>query len=125
HGTAPNQKAPVLTEDLRLMLRHTPAGTIGLRDRALLLVGFAGAFRRSELVSLDCSDLAFTSEGLLIKLRRSKTDQEGQGRQIALPFGSNASTCPVAAMRAWLEAAAIAEGPVFRSIPEGLLDAGA
>jgi integrase len=119
HGTAPNQKAPVLTEDLRLMLRHTPAGMIGIRDRALLLVGFAGAFRRSELVSLDCAGLAFTSEGMLIKLRRSKTDQEGQGRQIALPFGSNSSTCPVAAMRAWLEAAAITEGPVFRSIQKG------
>jgi site-specific recombinase XerD len=119
HGTAPNQKAPVLTEDLRLMLRHTPTGAIGLRDRALLLVGFAGAFRRSELVSLDRPDLAFTSEGLLITLRRSKTDQEGHGRQIALPFGSNPPTCPVTAMRAWLEAAAITEGPVFRSIQKG------
>jgi site-specific recombinase XerD len=118
-GMAPVQKAPVLTEDLRLMLRHTPAGMIGIRDRALLLGGFAGAFRRSELVSLDVSDLAFTGEGLLITLRRSKTDQEGQGRSIALPFGSNASTCPVKAMRAWLETAIITEGPVFRSIQKG------
>jgi site-specific recombinase XerD len=120
HGTAPNQKAPVLTDDLRLMLRHTPAGLVGIRDRALLLVGFAGAFRRSELVSLDGSDLAFTTEGLLITLRRSKTDQEGQGRSIAIPFGANAPTCPVSAMRAWLDAAGILDdGPVFRPIRKG------
>lgn len=116
HGSAQVQKAPVLTEDLRLMLRGLPEKLLGIRDRALLLVGFAGAFRRSELVGLDVSDLSFTAEGLLITLRRSKTDQGGEGRQVAIPSGSHQETCPVRAMRAWLEAAAITEGAVFRPI---------
>jgi site-specific recombinase XerD len=72
HGTAPKQKAPVLAEDLRLMLRLTPDNVQGIRDRAILLVGFAGAFRRSELVALDVIDLKFQPEGLLVTLRRSK-----------------------------------------------------
>lgn len=116
HGSAQVQKAPVLTEDLRLMLRGLPPKLLGVRDRALLLVGFAGAFRRSELVALDVSDLSFTAEGLLINLRRSKTDQGGEGRQVAIPCGSHQETCPARAMRAWLEAAAITEGAVFRPI---------
>ena len=92
HGTAIDQKAAVMTEDLRLMLRMLPASTLGIRDRALLLVGFAGAFRRSELVGLDVADLKFTTEGLLLKVRRSKTDQEGAGREIAIPHGPNSET---------------------------------
>ncbi len=116
HGSASRQKAPVLTEDLRLMLRTLPDKLIGIRDRALLLVGFAGAFRRSELVSLDVSDLSFTAEGLLITLRRSKTDQEGEGRQVAIPFGAHKQTCPVRALQAWLERSGITEGPAFRSV---------
>ena len=74
HGTAVVQKAPVLTDDLRLMLRGLPAGLLGLRDRALLLIGFAGAFGRGELVSLDVEDLTFSAEGLLLLRWRSKTD---------------------------------------------------
>jgi integrase len=69
------------------MLRMLPDKLLGIRDRALLLVGFAGAFRRSELVALDVADIQFTAEGLLITLRRSKSDQEGEGRQIAIPPG--------------------------------------
>jgi integrase len=119
HGTAPLRKSPVLTDDLRLMLRHPPVGNIGVRDRALLLIGFAGAFRRSELVSLDFSDVAFSGEGLLLTLRRSKTDQDGAGRQVAIPFGANAETCGVMALKVWLETAGISEGPIFRSIRRG------
>jgi site-specific recombinase XerD len=116
HGSAVTRKAPILTDDLRLMLRCLPAKLVGIRDRALLLVGFVGAFRRSELVSLDLSDLKFTSEGLLITLRRSKTDQEGVGREVALPHGGHESTCPVRALQAWLAVSGIEEGPVFRSM---------
>lgn len=119
HGTAPKQKSPVLTEDLRVMLRMLPEGLLGIRDRALLLIGFAGAFRRSELVALNVEDLSFTTEGLLIALRRSKTDQEAQGRQVAIPHGSNEETCPVRALRAWLEQAGITEGPIFRYVRRG------
>ena len=87
-----------------------------MRDRALLLVGFAGAFRRSELVSLDVADVMFASDGLVVQLRRSKTDQEGEGRKVGLPFGSNPLTCPVRSLRAWLGVAAIARGPIFRAV---------
>jgi site-specific recombinase XerD len=88
----------------------------GHRDRALLLIGFAGAFRRSELVALDVADATEGHEGLTVHLRRSKTDQEGQGRTVGIPFGANLATCPVRAWRAWIEASAITEGPVFRSV---------
>ena len=98
------------------MIEALPEGLKGVRDRALLLVGFAGAFRRSELVSLDVDDLDFTEEGLVVTLRRSKTDQEGEGRRVGVPFGSNPTTCPVRSMKAWLEASAITDGPVFRSV---------
>jgi integrase len=79
-------------------------------------VGFAGAFRRSELVALDVSDCAFSTEGLTITLRRSKTDQEGLGRKVGLPYGSKASVCPVRALQAWLDAAGVTEGALFRSV---------
>jgi site-specific recombinase XerD len=86
----------------------------GLRDRALLLLGFAGAFRRSELVALDASDIQFCDGGLRVRIRRSKTDQEGEGATIAIVPGSFA--CPVKATRDWLKTARIKTGPVFRPI---------
>lgn len=113
-GSRAIQKAPLLDEDFKSLVKSMSDDLKGVRDRALLLVGFAGAFRRSELVALDVADVTFTPEGLLLTLRRSKTDQEGAGRQVAIPFGSHAQTCPVRALRAWLDAAAITEGPVFR-----------
>src|SRR4051812_14144639 len=119
HGSAATQKAPVLTEDLRVMLRLIPDTLHGTRDRALLLVGFAGAFRRSELVTLDIHDLKFQAEGLLINLRRSKTDQEGLGRVVAIPEGRHLETCPVRALRLWIDSAPITEGPIFRSMRKG------
>jgi integrase len=98
------------------MLDLLPATRVGLRDRALLLVGFAGAFRRSELVSLDVADLEFTGGGLIVTLRKSKTDQEGRTRRLGIPYGSSEQTCPVRSERAWLESAHITHGPVFRSL---------
>ena len=114
--TAPVQKAAALTDDIRAMVRTTSTGIIGARDRALILLGFAGAFRRSELVGLDVEDCGFGKDGLTIALRRSKTDQTGEGRKIGIPYGSNPDTCPVRTIQTWLEQAAIADGPVFRSI---------
>src|SRR5262249_46640717 len=89
----------------------------GLRDRALLLMGFGGAFRRSELVALDVADLEETEDGLRVTIRRSKTDQEGHGATIAIVRGG--ACCPVKALKAWLDAAGIDAGPVFRPIRKG------
>lgn len=87
-----------------------------MRDRALLLMGYAGAFRRSELVAFDVEDVTDTDEGLRLAVRRSKADQEGEGDVVGLPYGSNPATCPVQAWRAWLEVSEITEGPAFRAI---------
>ncbi len=89
------------------------------RDRALLLLGFAGAFRRSELVGLNIGDVEFTDEGIVVHLRRSKTDQEGQGRKIGIPQLPHSDACPVRALRAWLDAAGIDSGPLFRPVAVG------
>jgi len=115
-GTAAAQKAPALTADIRAMVDGSNAGLIGLRDCALILLGFAGAFRRSEIVGLDIEDCAFGKDGLTVTLRRSKTDQEGQGRKIGIPYGANPETCPVRVLQTWLELAAITDGPLFRSL---------
>jgi site-specific recombinase XerD len=113
-GVRQQGKAPALTSDVAAMVSHVPAGLLGLRDRALLLVGFAGAFRRSELVALTVEDLEFSEEGLKILIRRSKTDQEGAGQAVGIARGVN--LCPVEALRTWLSAAGIKSGPVFCSV---------
>jgi len=115
-GTAPAQKAPALTEDIRAMVDATDAGIIGARDRALILLGFASAFRRSEIVGLDVEDCTFTKDGLTILPRRSKTDAVGAGRKIGIPYGSNPETCPIRVLQSWMELAGISTGPLFRSI---------
>jgi site-specific recombinase XerD len=116
-GTAARKKAPATAERVIAMALGTGDGLKGMRDRALLLLGFAGAFRRSELVALDCEDIEVCETGLRIIIRRGKTDQEGQGATIAIVRGSVA--CPVAALGAWLDAAGITTGPLFRSIRKG------
>jgi integrase len=115
-GRAQNTKDPLRTDDMRRLLQATSSGLIGARDRALLLLGFAGGFRRSELVALNVADLAFVKEGILVAVRRSKTDQEGQGMEKAVTYGSDPSSCAVRAVRDWLELSGLTEGAVFRPI---------
>jgi site-specific recombinase XerD len=117
-GTAQHGVDPLLADDIRKIVAATPDKLIGLRDRALVLVGFSGAFRRSELATtLEVDDLHFTDQGVHIRVRHSKTDQEGQGRTVAIPMGEHPETCPVRALQTWLAAAGItATGPVFRSV---------
>lgn len=116
HGTAAQGKTPTLTADLRAMVDGLADSPLEIRDRALLLIGFAGAFRRSELVGLNAGDVAITGDGLAVTLRKSKTDQEGEGQKIGLPYGSNPATCPVRALQAWLALAGIKDGPLFRPL---------
>lgn len=115
-GTAQREARPVLVEELRAMVADLPDTPIGNRDRALLLMGFAGALRRSELVSLNVEDVTDGTDGLTLRFRRSKTDQEGAGRSVGIPYGSNPATCPVRAWMKWLEVSAITEGAAFRPV---------
>ncbi len=117
HGAAPKRTAPATAERIIAMAPQPDGRLATLRDRALLLLGFAGAFRRSELVTLNVEDIEEVAEGLRVTIRRGKTDQEARGMVIAIVRGEIA--CPVAALRAWLEAANITEGPIFRRIRRG------
>lgn len=116
-GAAKVQKAPLTAPRLQSLLAALPDGLRGIRDRALLAIGFAGAFRRSELAALTVVDLEFTAAGMRVTIRKSKTDQDGTGQTIAIPNGT--SLRPVQAVRAWIEAAGITEGPIFRAINKG------
>jgi site-specific recombinase XerD len=116
HRTAPTKKAPATTKVMARLVRPLGDSLIDVRDRALLLIGYAGAFRRSELVALDVEDITEVDDGLRITLARSKADQEGEGAVIGIPFGSNPVTCPVRAWRAWLAASGITTGAAFLSI---------
>ena len=115
-GTAQEGKAPLLTSDIRRIVACCPETLAGLRDRALILVGYAGAFRRSELAAIDLAHLSFIKDGLVIDLRRSKTDQEAAGRKVGISFGKDDATCPVHELRRWLAASGITSGAVFRGV---------
>lgn len=127
HGTAKEGKAPILTEHIRKwiidVLPRSPKwrSLADARDKALILVGYAGNLRRSELVALDFEDIEFTSQGMIITIRKSKTDQEGEGYQKAIEYGTFAETCPVKALTSWLTLAGIESGAIFRRIRKGSL----
>jgi site-specific recombinase XerD len=115
-GVAQEGKAPAITREIRAMVETLDDSLGGRRDRALLLLGFAGAFRRSELVALDVTDAVFTEDGIVVHLRRSKTDAEGAGRKVGIPYGSHPATCPVRVLKAWLAASGIGAGALFRGV---------
>lgn len=114
-GTAQDQASPLLREDLFLILDALGDDARAQRDRALLLIGWAGGFRSSELVGLDWGDVEIVREGLVLIVRRSKTDQMAQGRKLGIPFGRSRH-CPVAALEAWRKASGGDEGPIFRPV---------
>ncbi len=122
-GLRQEQKKPLLTyhirelaEELERCKSHEVEKTKASRDKALLLLGFAGAFRRSELCALDLSDFAWSQEGLVIDIRKSKTDQLSRGRKIGICVGKNPLTCPVKALNEWLRISGISSGPIFRPL---------
>jgi integrase len=116
-GTARAGKAPATHDLVGQMLAACPETLRGLRDRSLLAFGFATAMRRSELVAPCVEDLSETAEGYRVLIRRSKTDQEGQGQTIAVPHGYRLR--PVEHLKRWLEAAGISSGPLFREVSRG------
>jgi site-specific recombinase XerD len=127
-GTAPVQKAPVLAADLKKMVEscgprgfakpgeYAPGELLAIRDRALLVLGWVGALRRSEIVALTVADVVKVRTGLEVTIRRSKTDQEGVGRVVGLSRSSDTAFCPVALLDAWLTASGIVSGPLFRAV---------
>lgn len=119
-GIAPSQMTAILPTQLQKMVEGLPQGTHdrlrSTRNRAALVLGFCGGFRRSELLALDLSDVYEVPEGLKIFIRRSKTDQEGRGRWIGLPYASVHSVCPVRSFKEWVAVAGLTGGPVFRTI---------
>lgn len=125
-GVAPEQVEAILPSHLKAMVEALPADAVNrlrsVRNRAALAIGWAGGFRRSELLALDLRDVQKVPEGLRVTIRRSKTDQEGKGRVIGLPYAGVLGVCPVRSYDAWIEAAGLVgqEGPVFRAVtPDG------
>jgi integrase len=118
-GSAQRQARPLLRDDLFDLLDGIKGNSLkDLRDRSLILLGYAGGFRRSELVGLNVSEIEPVRQGLAVVLRRSKTDQDGQGRKIGIPHGRSRH-CPVRALETWLQVAEIAGGPIYRPIAKG------
>ena len=116
YSAAPRAKTPTVTEVLRALVQELPPTTLGIRDRALLLLGFAGAFRRSELVAIDFEDCAAHAEGVVVTLHRSRDNPESQGEEIGIPHGAHPETDPVDALAEWIGVADIRGGPLFRPV---------
>ena len=120
-GTFQHGKAPILLETLPLLADMlSGSDLVTLRDKALLFLGFAGAFRRSELVAVQIEDLTFTTQGMVVFIPQSKGDHLGAGSEIAIPYAPQKEICAVRAVRNWMEAAGITSGPLFRGFKRNL-----
>jgi len=122
-GSIQKGKKPLLISNLKLLINVIDEDNhdevVRLRNRSIILIGFSGGFRRNELVSLDFDDLDFVSEGLKINLKRSKTDQFGEGSVKGLPYFDNSRYCPVLSLKKWIEVSNIDSGPLFRRFSKG------
>ena len=122
-GSIQKSKKPILINSLKIIInaidQQNKEEIKKLRDRSIILIGFSGGFRRNEIVSLDYDDLDFVPEGLKINLKRSKTDQFGEGFMKALPYFDSPQYCPVVSLKNWLDISKITSGPVFRRFVKG------
>jgi integrase len=129
-GTAPHAKTPLVADALKRVARaydedasdevlFAVERALAVRDAALLLVGFGAARRPSEAVALDVGDVVFVEDGLRVTVRRSKTDQRGEGHTVGVMLGSSRATCPARSLRRWLDLAGITSGPIFRGVDRG------
>ena len=125
-GSYQKGKKPILINHLKLIINEIDKDTSDetgirkLRDKTIILLGFAGGFRRIELISIDYEDLEFVAEGVKIFIRKSKTDQFGEGMIKGLPYFTNQQYCPVWHLKKWLEISEIKSGPIFRRFFKGL-----
>ena len=119
HGTRARRSAALSTDEIRRLCGVCDDSLTGLRDRALVLLGFAGAFRRSELVGLNVEDISWTREGMTLLIARSKTDKAAEGAEIAIPQGASQETCAVTALKTWIRKGKILTGPIFRKVNKG------
>lgn len=116
-GVKQTRKRALMVEDLKRVIKMVDVRRmIGKRDASLLILGFASALRRGELVAINVEDVRFEREGIVLSLRRSKTNQEGNDEEVAVLYGSDPATCPVRLLQAWLDATGITSGPVFRHV---------
>lgn len=116
-GTAPAQKNPVTRDVLQQLVDAETNDLRGIRNKAMFLLAFAGAFRRSELIALDVADIQIGTREMIVRVRRSKTDQEGRSLKKRIPLlNANPALCPVRAVQTWMRAADILRGPLFRAI---------
>jgi site-specific recombinase XerD len=122
-GSIQNAKKPILINSLKLLInaidKQNNQEIKKFRDRSIILIGFSGGFRRNEIVSLDYDDLDFVREGVKINIKRSKTDQFGEGFTKALPYFDSSQYCPVISLKNWLDISKITSGPVFRRFLKG------
>ena len=122
-GSIQKAKKPILIRSLKLIInaidKQNKQEIKKFRDRSIILIGFSGGFRRNEIVSLDYDDLDFVPEGLKINIKRSKTDQFGEGFTKALPYFDSSQYCPVISLKNWLNISKITSGPVFRRFLKG------
>ena len=123
-GSIQKGKKPLLINHLKLIIdvinKQKFEEIKKCRDKSIILIGFAGGFRRTELISINYEDLEFVSEGLKITIRRSKTDQFGEGMLKGLPYFTDANYCPVRNLEKWLDISNIKDGPIFRRFSKGL-----
>jgi len=122
-GSIQKGKKPLLINSLKLLInvidKYNSENIKKFRDRSIILMGFSGGFRRNEIVSLDYDDLDFVNEGVKINLKKSKTDQFGEGSVKALPYFDNIQYCPVLTLKNWIEVSKINSGPLFRRFNKG------
>ena len=122
-GSFQKGKKPILINSLKLIINaidnQDKEEIKKFRDRSIILIGFSGGFRRNEIVSLDCDDLDFVPEGVKINIKRSKTDQFGEGFTKAMPYFDSSKYCPVVSLKNWLELSRITAGPLFRRFVKG------
>lgn len=116
YGTPADKKHALTTDEVLKIVGSMTDDFIAVRNQAFILIGFAGALRRSEIAKLECRDMTVNKDGLILTIRQSKTDGQGTGQTVFIPWGKNKKTCPIRALYRWLNVSQISTGPLFRAL---------